>query len=56
MNALGFFGIAAGAALCFLIGWVARGQKDKPVYIPETMVHDSKRYPHHLHDHDKPKK
>lgn len=56
MNLLGFLGIIVGGALCFFIGWVVRGQKDKPVYIPEAMDHDAKRFPHHLHDHDLPKK
>lgn len=53
MTALTFFAIIAAGAICFGIGWVVRGQKDKPVYIPENYPHSLKEFPHHIHDHDK---
>ena len=56
MNGFVFLAVIVAAALGVLVGWVVRGQKDKPIYIPESMPHDSKKFPHHLHDHDKPKK
>jgi len=55
MNALGFFAIVGGGVFCFLLGYVTKYFMDKPIYIPESMAHDSKQFPHHVHDHDKPK-